>query len=53
MKIFSFLNANHEVIAVVKAKNHKSSLKKVAELNITKTTPYFSEPLEECLYYNF
>jgi len=53
MRIFSFLNENHEVIAVVKAENHKKSLKKVKNLDINKKTPYFSEPVEESLYYSF
>lgn len=53
MRIFSFLNDCHEVIAVVKALTYKESLKKVKKVGINKQTPYFSEPVEECLYYTF
>ncbi len=51
MKIFSFLDENYDVVAVIKAKDYKSSLKQAKLLGLGKNTPYFSEPIGECLYY--
>jgi hypothetical protein len=53
MRIYTFLNDTHEVIAVVKAQNYKKSLKKAKNFGINEKTPYFSEPVEECLYYTY
>jgi hypothetical protein len=51
MRIFSFLDDSYDVIAVIKAKDHKSCLEKIKSLGLGENTPYFSEPIEECLYY--
>jgi len=52
MKIYTFLNKYYDVIEVVKAKSHKSSIKKAKCVYIDRHTLFFSEPIKECLYYN-
>jgi hypothetical protein len=53
MKLFTFLNKNYDVIEVVKAKDHQTSLLKAKSDEINQNTPYYSEYIDQSEYYTY
>ena len=53
MKIFTFLDSHYDVVEIVKAADHKSSLKKTKSKSVNKHTLYYSEDVTKNQYYTF